>query len=363
MGEALAAARRGVGRTWPNPPVGAVLVAGGQVVGRGYHARAGEAHAEVVALVDAGDRARGATLYVTLEPCSTRGRTPPCVEALLAAGVARVVYGVQDPWGPNSGTGLEALRAAGMAVDGPVLEAEAAALTSGFRCRVREGRPEVVLKAALTLDGQEAPSDGKSQWITGSASRARAHALRDECDAVLVGAGTALADDPSLTVREPPPADGRQPLRVLLDRRGRVPAGARMLGEGALVLTSLASSPRWREAISAGGAQVRVLEGEAGIASALAALGEHGLTRVLAEGGPTLHGALLGAGLADRVALFYGPLLVGEGGSGLGAGFDTGSLIRAVRVEVEAMQRLGSDWLVEGWLRYPSHEEATCSPA
>lgn len=357
MEEALALARRGLGRTWPNPAVGAVVEHRGQILGRGSHPGAGQPHAEVLALEQAGNRARGATVHVTLEPCCHHGRTPPCVDALLEAGVARVVFGCSDPNPLVAGMGLERLRAAGVEVHPSALESSARELVSGFSTRVLEGRPEILLKAASTLDGQIAPAGGVARWISGPQSRERTHELRDQWDGILVGSGTVLGDDPSLTVRDPEPEDGHQPFRIVLDRRGRISTDARCLGEGSLVLTGEASGEGWRERILARGGELRVLPGEAALGECLTALGERGLTRVLVEGGSRIHGALLGERLADRVALFYGPLLVGAGGFGLSGGFRVDRLEDAVRLEETRMEQLGSDWLVEGRLVYAPREE------
>lgn len=359
MEEALELGRRGLGRTWPNPPVGAVVLAGGAVVGRGFHARAGEAHAEVVALRQAGGRARGATVVVTLEPCCHQGRTPPCTEALLEAGVARVAFGAGDPDPRVAGGGARRLREAGVEVIEGVGAGPARELLAGFASRVLRGRPEVLLKAACTLDGQLAPAGGVSRWITGAPARRRVHQLRDQSDAVLVGAGTVRVDDPGLTVRDPAPADGHQPLRVVLDSRGRTPAAARCLGPGSIVLTTAAAAEPWRRELTTAGVELAVLgagPGGVDLVAALTWLGARGLTRILVEGGGRLLGSLLRGRLGDRVALFYGPLLVGAGGHGLAGDFLAQGLAEAVRLEETRMLRLGDDWMIEGRLAYPDQE-------
>ncbi|MEI4277828.1 bifunctional diaminohydroxyphosphoribosylaminopyrimidine deaminase/5-amino-6-(5-phosphoribosylamino)uracil reductase RibD [Klenkia terrae] len=280
-----------LGRTSPNPAVGAVVLdAAGQVVGEGATAPPGGPHAEVAALAQAGERARGGTAVVTLEPCDHTGRTGPCSVALLAAGVARVVVAVPEPTG-QAGGGAERLRAAGVAVELGVEQAEAEdGALAPWLLGVREQRPQVVWKVAATLDGRVAAADGTSRWVTGPDARAAVHRLRATCDAVLVGSGTALADDPQLTVRDVPGAD-HQPLRVVLDRRGRVPATARVHDDAAPTLVSRAAGP----------------------AELLAELWDRDARRVLLEGGPTLAAAFLRAGLVDELVLHLAPQLLGAG--------------------------------------------------
>lgn len=286
MARALELAERGRGRTSPNPLVGCALVRDGRAVGEGYHARAGGPHAEVAALEQAGEAARGATAYVTLEPCAHTGRTGPCVDALVDAGVARVVVALADP-NPVAAGGTERLRSAGIAVDTGVLEARAARQNEVHLHAVATGRPFVTAKAATSLDGRVAAADGTSRWLTGEPARAGAHALRAEADAVVVGSGTVLADDPQLTVRLPG-YDGPQPLRVVLDRRGRVPATARVLDGSAPSLVLGAELPE-----------------------ALKELWERDVRAVLVEGGPTVLTAFLAAGLVDRLVVHLAPLLLG----------------------------------------------------
>src|SRR5580700_4659831 len=227
MRTALGLARRGLGNTWPNPAVGCVIVKDGRVVGRGWTQKGGRPHAETEALARAGKGAKGATAYVSLEPCSHHGKTPPCAEALIAAGVSRVVAAVEDPDPRVSGRGIARLRAAGIAVEAGLCAAEAAELNAGFFCRVAQGRPLVTLKLAASLDGRIATPTGKSRWITGPAARERAHLLRAAHDAVLIGTGTALADDPQLTCRLPG-LEARSPVRIVIDRTLRLPATLRL---------------------------------------------------------------------------------------------------------------------------------------
>ena len=306
MRAALALARRGLGSTWPNPSVGCVIVQDGRVVGRGTTARGGRPHAEARALAMAGDAARGATAYVTLEPCSHHGQTPPCADALVAAGVARVVVACGDPDPRVNGRGLERLREAGVIVELGLLADDAADTLAGFFSRVRLGRPLITLKLATTLDGRSATATGESKWITGPAARREAHAMRARHDAVLVGIGTVLADDPALDCRIPGMAQGRH-VRVVLDSALRTPPGARVLGAECWVLH--AGTGR---AIDATLMPVPRGPGGLDIAAALRALGDAGLTSVLVEGGAQVARAMLAAGVVDRVAWFHAPAVMGE---------------------------------------------------
>lgn len=350
MGRALRLARRG--HPSPNPHVGAVVVREGQVVGRGHHERAGMPHAEVVALQAAGERARGATLYVTFEPCNHFGRTGPCTTAILEAGVARVVVGCADP-APHVPGAAERLRSAGIDVVVGVREAEARLLIADFAKHIRTGIPWVVLKAAVTLDGRMATPTGDSKWITGQRARREAHRLRDRSDAVLVGAGTVLADDPELTVRH---VRGRTPLRVVLDARLRTPAEARVLqGEAAaptLVLHGPEAPAERRRALANAGAEpVEVAEAATGldIDAVLEELGRRDVVHLLVEGGPTVHAALLDAGHADAVAVFVAPRILGAAAApAFGAGRGAAHLAGAWRVDPLRVRRLGADVLFEG---------------
>jgi diaminohydroxyphosphoribosylaminopyrimidine deaminase / 5-amino-6-(5-phosphoribosylamino)uracil reductase len=321
MARALELAARGRGATHPNPAVGCVIVAGGAVVGEGFHQRAGEPHAEVLALRQAGERARGAQVYVTLEPCCHQGRTGPCTEALKAAGVARVVAAMEDPNPLVAGQGLAALRAAGIAVDLGLMEAEAEALNRGFVSRMTRGRPWLTLKLAMSLDGRTAMGSGESRWITGEAARADAHRLRAEAGAVLTGVDTVLADDPELTVRVPGAAP-RQPDRIVLDTQLRSPAHANVWRPGARRIAIAVRPPADRaEALRAAGVEVVLAgtspDGRVDLASALAALGRLEVNEVLAESGPTLAGALLQAGVVDELVLYVAPSLLGDGARAL----------------------------------------------
>jgi diaminohydroxyphosphoribosylaminopyrimidine deaminase/5-amino-6-(5-phosphoribosylamino)uracil reductase len=350
MARALALAARGEGRTRPNPPVGAVVVGAGRLLGEGFHAVAGGPHAEVAAIRACRQTPRGATLYVTLEPCCTHGRTPPCTDLILASGIRRVVAGCHDPDPRHRRRGFDVLRRAGVDVVEDVLEPDACRLIEPFAMRVRHGRPFVTLKLALTLDGRIADRGGHSQWITGPRSRAWVQRLRQRCDAVMVGAGTVRADDPSLLCRLPdaPPA-----WRVIVDGRGRVPASARVLADAAaertlLVTTRTAATAVRRRAWERCGAKVWGMPARNGrfdLALLLRRLAQElGLLHVLCEGGAELAGALVRAGLVDEYALFYGPLLLADGLPALtGPGF---LLSAAPRLGLESLRRLGNDVLL-----------------
>jgi diaminohydroxyphosphoribosylaminopyrimidine deaminase/5-amino-6-(5-phosphoribosylamino)uracil reductase len=319
MRRALALAARGLGETNPNPPVGCVVAHGARVVGEGFHARAGGPHAEVVALRDAGARSRGATLYVTLEPCAHRGRTPPCAPLVRDSRVARVVAALRDPSPHVAGRGLALLRGAGIAVETGLLAGEAARLAEPFLTGARRGRPFVLLKAALTLDGRIATASGRSRWITDGEQRRQARWLRRLHDAVLVGIGTALADDPLLL---PKPRTRRPFVRVVLDSGLRLPARSRLARTATprtpVVALSCAPEPSRRRRLEAAGVAVVEVAGDEGRVSlpgALDALAARGVTSVMVEGGGEVLGSFLAARVADQVALFRAPLLLGGRGS------------------------------------------------
>jgi diaminohydroxyphosphoribosylaminopyrimidine deaminase / 5-amino-6-(5-phosphoribosylamino)uracil reductase len=353
MARAVALAEGGRGAASPNPMVGAVLVLDGRVVGEGFHRAAGEPHAEAQALLAAGPLAAGATCYVTLEPCAHLGRTPPCADALLQAGVARVVAALEDPDPRVDGAGLARLRAAGVAVTVGVGAGAAAEQNAAYLTHRRLGRPRVTLKAAASLDGKVAAPDGSSQWITGPAARADAHRLRAEADAVAVGAGTALADDPRLTARLPDFA-GRQPLRVLVDAAGRVGAAGHLFDGAAptLVATTAAAPAAAVDAWRRAGAEVLVcaeaLRGDGGrgvdLAELAAALGRRGVLELLVEGGPRLHASFWAAGLADRLVWYLAPLVIGgDGAPGLLRGDGAATLAEARNLNIASVDRLGPD--------------------
>jgi diaminohydroxyphosphoribosylaminopyrimidine deaminase / 5-amino-6-(5-phosphoribosylamino)uracil reductase len=342
MGAALALARRGLGNVWPNPAVGCVLVKDGRVVGRGWTQPGGRPHAETQALARAGGDARGATAYVTLEPCSHHAKTPPCAEALIAAGIARAVVACRDPDPRIDGRGLAKLREAGIEMVEGVMRDEAEALNAGFFLRVRENRPFVTLKLAGSLDMRIATARGESQWITGEASRARAHLLRAEHDAVMAGSGTVLADDPALDARPPGLADPRR-VRVVADGRLRTPATARLVRtartQPTWILTR-SDAPALRDA----GVELIRLE-RLDPRAMLTALATRGITRVLIEGGGTLAASFLREGFVDRLAIFRAGIAIG--GDGLPALADLGvaRLENAPRYRLESVERIGDDTL------------------
>ena len=352
MRAALTLARRGLGSAWPNPAVGCVLVKEGAVIGRGWTQPGGRPHGETEALERAGAAARGATAYVSLEPCCHWGKTPPCTDALIAAGVARVVLPVEDPDPRVSGRGIARLREAGIDVAAGVLATEAAALNEGFFRRIREGRPLVALKLASTLDGRIATAQGESRWITGELARDRAHLLRASHDAVLIGSNTVITDDPLLTCRLPG-LDHQSPVRIVLDSRLNVPLTARVVAEARQVptwfITLRHGDAARREAfLSCGVELIEVPATPAHMVDMNAAfqeLGRRGLTRVLVEGGSTLAAVLLRAGLVDRLAWFHAPMLVGGDGIPAVAGFGLQRLADARRFERIALETVGEDVL------------------
>lgn len=354
MAHALELARSALGGVSPNPAVGAVLVKDGRVVGEGATQPPGEAHAEVMALTAAGDAARGATLYVTLEPCAHHGRTPPCADALIAAGVAEVYVAVRDPDARTDGKGIAALQAAGIAVEIGDGAAEAGEVTEAFTKHVSTRLPFVTAKFAMSLDGRMATRTGASQWITGEEARLRAHLLRAQADAVMVGVGTALADDPRLTVRDVPLRNGRQPLRVVVDTAARLPATAAMLAEpgATLVVTANAPSSHRAALVSAGAEVIEVPAVAEGIdlAALFKLLGEQDVTSVLVEGGAGLLGSLFDAHLADKVCAFVAPVVIG-GDEALGpvGGRGAGALEEALRLDRVRYEVIGGDMMVTGY--------------
>ncbi len=353
MSRALELAARGLYTTDPNPRVGCVLVRDGEVVGEGWHERAGEPHAEVHALRAAGERARGATAYVTLEPCSHHGRTPPCADALVQAGVARVVAAMTDPNPQVAGQGLARLEAAGIAVASGLLAGEAEALNPGFVMRMRAGRPYVRAKLAMSLDGRTAMASGESKWITGDAARFDVQRLRARSSAILTGLGTVLADDPSMNVRlgEDEYAGAlRQPLRVVLDPRLSTPPTARMLTlPGRTLVVTACDEEEPREALQAAGADVLLLparEDVIDLPELLRELAALEINEILLETGATLSGAMLEAGLIDELVVYLAPHLMGDGARGL---FHLPGLERMeqrVALEICDIRAVGADWRV-----------------
>lgn len=358
MARAVAASHRGVPS--PNPPVGAAIVSGGELVGVGHHRRAGEDHAEVMALREAGERARGATVFVTLEPCNHHGRTAPCTEALLRAGVGRVVFAVSDPNPHVRGHGRDALRAAGVAVDhgfDPGSQRAAEHRIAPWMRFITSSRAHVTLKAAMSLDGCIATRGGESQWITSPEARRDGHLLRASCDAVLVGSGTVLADDPMLTVRDVP--FERVPVRVVVSRDARLPMGAKLVSTAREVPTwvlcaSDADEASRRELSGAGVRVLAVARGESGgidLGLGLRALAAEGVVSVLCEGGGGLHGRLRDAGLVDRVVCYLAPMLMGGAGLRAIGGDGAERLSDATRLSEWSVRPVGPDLRIEAEVR------------
>ena len=346
MARALVLARRGLCHTDPNPCVGCVLVKDGIVVGEGWHARAGEAHAEINALDAAGERAHGATAYVTLEPCCHQGRTPPCTDALLKAGIGRLVAAMSDPNPQVAGKGFMILREAGVVVECGLLETEARALNPGFIQRMIQGRPFIRLKLAMSLDGRTALASGESQWLTGEAARQDVQRLRARASAILTGVGTVLADDPSLNIRLPEAT--RQPLRVILDTELRTPPTAQTLRlPGQVLIFTAVADPAAHEPLRAAGAEMVILpRAERGLdlLAVMAELARRECNEVHVECGSTLAGALLWAGLVDELVIYMAPLLLGDKARGL---FQLPELTRMNErweLEIVETRAVGRDW-------------------
>ena len=350
MRECLTLAHDVLGLTSPNPAVGCVIVRDGEVVGRGATAPGGRPHAETRALAIAGELARGATAYVSFEPCAHQGQTPPCARALAAAGIARAVVGCLDPYPPVRGRGLAILRRAGIATSTGVLEAECRQLNQGFITRVTRGRPFVLLKLAASLDGRIAAAGGDSRWISSEASRALVHRWRREADAVMVGAGTVITDNPRLTCRI---EGGRDPIRVVIDGRLRSPAGAAVFRNRSRAPAILVTTPAnaARAARRYAGPQVEVLAakaraGEIALAPLMREFGRRGWANVLLEGGAHLAGAALKAGVVDRVAFFLAPRIIGCGLPAV-EGLFAGKVRGSVRLDHLTARPVGEDWLLE----------------
>ena len=344
MAQALQLAERGLWTTSPNPRVGCMLVKGDAVVGEGWHAKAGEPHAEVHALRAAGDKTRGATAYVTLEPCSHHGRTPPCAEALIAAGVGRVVAAMRDPNPLVAGKGLALLQAAGIETACGLLEHEASELNIGFVSRMTRGRPWLRLKAAASLDGKTALNNGLSQWITGAEARCDGQRWRARACAVLTGIGTVRDDDPQLNVRDFPTP--RQPLRVVVDSKLETPLNARILSGGPVLIAGAVVDAAKMDALQAAGAEVLILpnaDGKVELRDLLEQLGRRGINEVHAEAGFKLNGSLLREGLVDELLLYLAPCLLGHVASGLFNLPELTSLDGKRRLQIRDLRQVGAD--------------------
>lgn len=362
MGQALDLARQGEGRTRPNPAVGAVIVREGVVVGRGFHPRAGEPHAEIFALRQAGPLARGSDLYVTLEPCSHYGRTGPCADAIIEAGVARVFIGTQDPNPRVAGNGIRKLQAAGVTVQVGVLEKTCRRIIAPFAKHVVTGLPFVILKSAMTLDGKTATCTGHSRWVSNAASRQEVHRLRDRIDGIMVGIGTVHKDDPRLTTRLSD--GGRDPDRIVVDSRLRIAEDAAILHLASpartLIATTVHAAAGKASRLRALGAEVLILpsiDGRVDLRALLKMLGEQGMQSILLEGGAELNGAFWRAGLVDRVMMFIAPRIVGgDDGKNVFGGPGVELMSDAPVLEDVRISRFGDDVLIEGEVK------SSCSP-
>ena len=343
MARALRLAEKGAYTTKPNPMVGCVIAHGEEVVGEGWHQRAGEPHAEVHALRDAGERARGATAYVTLEPCAHTGRTGPCADALIAAGVARVVAAMRDPFEQVDGAGFARLQAAGIAVGSGLMEAQARALNRGFLARVERGRPWLRVKLATSLDGRSALASGESKWISGEASRLDVQHWRARCGAIVTGAGTVLADDPSLTVRLGDDSAFVAPLRVVLDPGLATVARGRVREGDAPTLYLHAPDAKPPRDFAAERAAVPMADGRIDLDAVLKLLAARGVNEIQLEAGATLAGAFLAQGLVDEVLLYVAPVLLGENARPLFGGLGIEAMSSKLQLQVIDVRRLGED--------------------
>ena len=363
MKRVLLLAEAGRGRTSPNPMVGAVLVKRGKVVGEGYHARIGEAHAEIVALRQAGEKAGGAVLYLNLEPCTHHGRTPPCAPQVVNAGVKRVVIGMEDPNPAVNGKGIETLRRSGLDVKVGVLGKECRRLNEAFCKYILKKEPFVMLKVAATLDGKIATRNGDSKWISGEASRRFVHKLRDQVDGVLVGIGTVLRDDPRLTARV---KEGREPYRIVLDSRLKIPEEAKVFehSPSEVILATTGSAPQDKiERLEKKGVRVLIASSKKGrvdLKSCLSKLGEIGMMNLLVEGGSQVNGSFLDEGLIDKLLLFLSPKLIGDPQAvGIFGGRGVSNLRETVALKDIRARKIGEDIFVEGYLEWGAR---SCSP-
>jgi len=354
MKRALRLAEKGRGRTSPNPMVGAVLVKNGQVVGEGYHARAGEAHAEILALRQAGEEARDSTLYINLEPCIHYGKTPPCAPAVIEAKVRRVVIGMEDPNPLVTGRGLKSLQKAGLDVEIGVLEKECRRLNEAFCKYILKKEPFVILKVAATLDGKIATREGDSKWISGETSRHFVNRMRDQVDGVVVGIGTVLKDDPQLTARI---KKGRDPYRIILDSRLRIPEDAKVIGNSPsktiIATTELAARDKI-EGLEKKGVRILILDSKKGrvdLKNCLSKLGEMGMMSLLVEGGSQVNGSFLDEGLIDKILFFLSPKLIGDREAlGIFGGSGKANLKETIPLNELRVRRMREDILIEGYV-------------
>jgi diaminohydroxyphosphoribosylaminopyrimidine deaminase/5-amino-6-(5-phosphoribosylamino)uracil reductase len=344
MGRVLELAGRGLYTATPNPRVGCVIVKDGVLVGSGWHEKAGLPHAEVLALKEAGDRARGAALYVNLEPCSHHGRTPPCVDAVIAAGIKRVVAAMQDPNPKVAGSGFARLRAAGIAIEHGLKEDEARELNIGFVSRMTRGRPWVRMKIAASLDGRTALANGKSQWITGEAARQDGHRWRARACAVLTGFGTVRDDDPQLNVRgvDTP----RQPLKIVVDSKFETSPSARLLKDGKTLVAGAVNDEKRIAALKAAGAEVVIIPNDSGkveLFKLMEELARRELNEIHVEAGTKLNGSLLQAGVVDELLVYLAPSIIGDSGRGMFSLPELTELSRTTALKIREVERIGAD--------------------
>ena len=351
---ALELAKKGLGRTSPNPVVGCVIVKGNRVVGKGWHKKAGKPHAEVEALKDAGKKANGATLYVTLEPCCHLGKTLPCTKAIIGAGIKKVVYAMQDPNKLVCGKGCKELYNAGIALEGSILEDKAKELNEVFIKHIKTKTPFVLAKAALSVDGKMAAKDGSSQWITDEKSRKADQELRNQYDAIMVGANTIINDDPLLTCRIP---GGRNPVRVVVDAILRAPLDARVFNKDAktIVATTSNSLESSRLYLERKGVRVLVLgDGERiDLERLMRALYSEGITSVLIEGGGEVIGSAFDSKIVDKIAFFIGPIVIGGKYAVSISGEGVTSIGKAIKIDKMTIEKIGDDFLLTGYPKYP----------
>ena len=357
MRRALELAGKTAGRTSPNPMVGAVIVKNGRVIAEGYHKKAGRPHGEIEALKKAGKRARGGQMFVNLEPCCHQGRTPPCTDAIIESGIKEVFVGLRDPNPLVAGKGIRQLKRAGIAVHNGLLNKECRQINEAFVKYIQTGKPFVILKSALSLDGKIATSTGDSQWITGPEARERVHRLRDQVDAILVGAGTVLKDNPRLTTRLKK-GKGHNPARVILDARAEIPLKAKVFHHAGrdrviYVTTRKASTVRVNR-LERRGVQIQIISeknGHISLIKLIKILGQMGIASVLLEGGGGINASALKAGIVDKAVLFLAPLIIGgESAPGVVGGPGIKSLKQALKIKNLTVTPVGADWMVEGYL-------------